>query len=283
MTGEPAPSPLDLMESPEYLERDGRQVYTVHHRAIGPRRGGVLIAPPFASERSAAYASGVRWARLLARSGFDALRFDYRGIGESSGEFEDCDLDGCAADLSLAAAHLCARLAGAPLVLHGMRLGAVLASEAFARGIGDALLLWAAPASAREHFWEVLRFLLATELVHSDGAPRPTREERARVLEQGGTTNVGGFFWTRRLWESSVDRPLVEPPAASSRPWRNVELLGRGRTPRMDGDPSRSQVACARFWDEIPRVAPDIDALMQDGMEWLDSKIARSDGDAASR
>src|ERR1043165_4811232 len=85
------PPPL-LDEEPGYLSVGSDQLYYVHHRASGTKRGGVVIAPPFASERSDSYLTCVRWARQLAAIGFDALRFDYRGIGESTGDFRKLTL-----------------------------------------------------------------------------------------------------------------------------------------------------------------------------------------------
>lgn len=66
----------------------GARLYTVLHQAKD-RVARVLLAGRFASERYFAYHTWVRWARYLAERRIEALRFDYRGMGESTGVFED--------------------------------------------------------------------------------------------------------------------------------------------------------------------------------------------------
>jgi hypothetical protein len=249
----------------------GDQLYYVHHRASGTKRGGVVIAPPFASERSDSYLTCARWARQLAAAGFDALRFDYRGIGESTGDFRTLTLPDRREDVLACAEFLKARIGGAPLVLHGMRLSAVFTSELFAAGLGDALLLWAPPTTAQDHLYEVLRFTLTAELVQEPGAPRRTRDDCVRELESGGEVNVGGYFWTQSLWRSAADLPIRFPAAEERRPWRTVDVRFKLAAKPPEPDPHRYHVACGRFWEESLKMTADVRPLTEDAMQWLDS------------
>lgn len=260
----------EAVELPEYFDVGAEQLYCVHHRAIGERRGGVLIIPPFAGERADSYLTCVHWARLLARAGFDATRFDYRGTGESTGDFGALDLSDRREDARACARLLRARIGTQPLVLHGIRLGAVFAAELFAEGVGEGLLLWAAPRSSREHLWENLRASLASGMVQGGNAPRQTRENLVESLDKGAKVNVGGYFWTKGLWTSASEQSLPLPGSGERRPWRSVDVrfkvaAGGGAHPHLH------QVACGRFWQESLRMHVDTTALYNDGLRWIES------------
>ena len=242
----------EAVERPAYLEHAGERLYSVLHPARGERRALVLLAGPFGAERERAYLTCVHWARRLSEAGCDVLRFDYRGVGESGGDFERMTLAGWKADVEAAAGVLRERDASVPLILHGLRLGGIFAAELFAEGLGDALLLWAAPASAREHFWEQLRRNVITEMVlRPDRRPKP-REAYAAELEAGRRVNVDGYVWTRELWRESEGLPLRLPGEAERRPWRRIDGPGT-----------------ARFWESGPRLVPDTTALFAASEAWV--------------
>src|SRR5271166_4017319 len=75
-------------EQAGYFEVPGAHLYTVLHSVADPV-ARVLLVGPFASERQNSYGPWVRWARYLAARKIEVLRFDYRGIGESTGVFEE--------------------------------------------------------------------------------------------------------------------------------------------------------------------------------------------------
>lgn len=238
-----------MEERPAYLEHAGERLYSVLHPARGPRRALLLLAGPFGGERERAYLSSVAWARRLARGGVDVLRFDYRGLGESGGDFEALSLDDWKADTAAAARALRERAEGIPLILHGLRLGGLFAAELFAEGLGDALLLWSPPAGARDHLWEQLRRNLFMEmLLRPGGSPKP-REAYAAELEAGRRVNVDGYVWSPALWPASRDVLLRLPGASETRPWR-----------RIDG---------TRFWESGARLMPDTTKLFEASEAWI--------------
>jgi alpha-beta hydrolase superfamily lysophospholipase len=108
----------------------GGHLYTVLHEAEDPV-ARVLLVGSFAAERHFSYQPWVRWARSLAARQIEVLRYDYRGVGESPGVFEDMTFDHWAEDVQLLAEWLSSRSPRLPLVLHGLEVGAILAGKCF--------------------------------------------------------------------------------------------------------------------------------------------------------
>ena len=138
-----------LPEQAGYFEVPGAHLYTVLHEVKDPI-ARVLLVGSFASQRHNSYLPWVRWARYLSANNIEVLRYDYRGIGESTGIFDDMTFEDWSADVQLLSGWLEARSPHAPLLLHGLELGAILAGKAFHAGIGNGLLLWSAPANANK-------------------------------------------------------------------------------------------------------------------------------------
>lgn len=107
------------------------------------RSHGVLLCNPFGQE-------AIRASRLyrvlgdrLQAAGYDVLRLDYYGSGDSAGEDEEFDLDGAVRDTVCAAELLCRRTQPQRLSLAGLRLGgsiAVLASAQMPRPVDQLVL-----------------------------------------------------------------------------------------------------------------------------------------------
>src|ERR1700733_13954557 len=132
------------LEQAGYFKVSGAHLYTVLHGVADPI-ARVLLVGPFASARHFSYVPWVRWARYLAARRIECLRYDYRGIGESTGAFGDMSFENWIEDVHLLAGWLKRRSPDAPVILHGLEMGAVLAGKTFETGVSDALLLWAAP------------------------------------------------------------------------------------------------------------------------------------------
>src|ERR1700761_5607578 len=77
-----------LVENPGYFDVPGAHLYTVLHKVRKPIARALFVGP-FAAERHSSYIPWVLWARYLAARGIEVLRYDYRGVGESSGVFEE--------------------------------------------------------------------------------------------------------------------------------------------------------------------------------------------------
>lgn len=219
-------------ECPAYLDAHGEQLYTVLHHAEAPVAQAVLIGP-FASERPFSYAPWVRWARFLAAHGISALRFDYRGTGESTGAFETMSFAAWRDDAALCAAHLRNLNPNLPVVLCGLGIGGVLASRLLKGGIGDALLLWSAPDQLNAALKDILARRISFDYAQSrEGAPK-TWADYVRHLECGGEINVEGYRVSGGLWCESFDWRL-ELPEAGGKPCKRLQL-GPAEVPLVAG------------------------------------------------
>ena len=86
------------METPVVLQSDERLV-GVLHEPDGEAKGiGVVLLHGWAGYRGGPHRMFVETARRLCAAGYHALRFDFRGRGDSGGETAATDLDGMIED-----------------------------------------------------------------------------------------------------------------------------------------------------------------------------------------
>ena len=219
-----------FQERAGYFPVSGAHLYTVLHEVKNPV-ARVLLVGPFASERHNSYLPWVRWARYLAAENVEILRYDYRGIGESTGVFEQMTFEDWSQDVRLLSGWLQDRSPRVPFMLHGLGLGAVLAGRVFDEGIGDGLLLWSPPANANQALRATLMRWVGLEQIFKFGDDRKSASDYIHELEQGSPLEVDGYCWPVSLWQKSLHFALPaalasEESAAQTynRPVRIVKL-----------------------------------------------------------
>jgi pimeloyl-ACP methyl ester carboxylesterase len=229
-----------LAERAGYFPVPGAHLYTVLHEVKNPVARTLLVGP-FASERHSSYLPWVRWARYLAAKGIEVLRYDYRGVGESTGLFEHMTLESWIDDVQLLSAWLRKRGEDVPLILHGLELGALLAARTFHNGEADGLILWSAPANANSLLRSTLqRWIGPQQLLKRENERKPA-SHYFRLLEGGKNVEVEGYEWSAELWRQSFSfglpaamMPPSDPTNAYKRPVRIV-ALGKNATPLVKG------------------------------------------------
>ena len=169
----------------------------------------------------------MRWARFLASRHVETYRFDYGGVGESMGNFEDMGFSIWTEQVKFLANWVGSHGPRLPLVLHGLELGALFASEAFSSRIGDALLLWSVPKSAND----VLRRSLWRQMFMRFSEDK-SLSDYIRLLEADQPLEVDGYMWSGRLWQESLAFGLApeltgdKPGSVRDHSVRTVKLDG---------------------------------------------------------
>ena len=272
MSNEGLPA-LEELELADYLPVGDEQLYYVLHQAMGAPRGRVLLLGPFASERPHRYIPWVRWARFLAHRGYEAMRLDYRGCGESSGRFEDHDFLSWKDDARLCFDWLASRRPRAPAIIHGLGMGALLADRLFREGVGDALILWLPPKSGKEMLYQQLQLKLANDFVLRP-AVKKTRDQYIADLEGGESVEVEGYIWTRRLWDSASEFAIdgaAERGEIDGRPWAATPLDACAA--HMFGGIGPNPLRQEGVRRQLRLLNPDLSQTFDDVVRWLETTV----------
>jgi len=218
------------LEAARYLELGGERVYTVSYGCEAPV-AQVLLCGPFASDRLYSLAAWAKWARFLTKNDLAAVRFDYRGTGESTGRFSEMDFGTWLRDVEAMSDWAVSASGGLPLVLHGLGMGALLAQKAFAAGRGDGLLMWSPPAQALDILKQGLMIRLSMDMLLYRVEERKSAKDYVQELKSGGTVQIDGNTWSGALWSAGehlfLDQAFAGPGEGkdeNGRLWRHVVL-----------------------------------------------------------
>jgi len=169
-----------LTAEPFYFGHPSRPLFGWYHPPVSPAGRAVVLCSPLGLDGTRAHWSYRHLAERLAAGGFDVLRFDWSGTGDSSGDGSEPDqvttwLD----DLGQAIEEL-KRRAGAPRVhLVGLRVGATLAAQvAASRDDVDSTVLWMPSMTGAAWVGEMAKLhKLYLRIVPQIDPPEPGGEE----------------------------------------------------------------------------------------------------------
>ncbi len=125
--------PVEIRESIT-LHNQGKKIFAIFHRPIGKTQvPAIAVCPGFAGNKCGKFRAFVSLAKELAKNGIAVLRFDYRGAGDSEGEFAEMTIESKVSD-----ALMCLDFLAAHPQVDPNRLGL------FGRSLGGAIALLAA-------------------------------------------------------------------------------------------------------------------------------------------
>jgi alpha/beta superfamily hydrolase len=269
------------MEIPSFFtDASGSRLYSMLHLPDGGARGhGFVFCPPSFGERTKSYRVPVTFARLLARQGFAVCRFDYRGEGDSDGDFEDATLETRIADIAAAAEFLAARTGVRHVHLFGLRLGATLAAMAAQRTGAASLILWAPVMDVGDYLYECLRKNLSNQLlVHRKIVH--TREQLLQKIVAGEKVNVDGWYVTKEMWEQGTGITLAGLMEGVTVPTLIVDASDTGeQTAALQrivhaGD-GRTLASVPRefSWSDWKQYNPQPQRLFEATLQWIASRM----------
>lgn len=175
-----------MRQDPVVFESAGQRIFgTVHvpEPPHAPPFPAVAMLHGFTGNKIEAHRLFVKAARRFASEGVLALRFDFRGCGESEGDFRDLTLEGEVADARRALEFIRGRgdVRSGRVGLLGMSLGGAVAAcvAGIERGAVKCLILWAAVADLPRAFG-------AKELgdIAEHFGKRPVHDYRGYALSQ---------------------------------------------------------------------------------------------------
>lgn len=207
-----APRALDLD-----LSRYGSgRCFALLHRPVGPARGIVVFAHPFAEELNKSRRMVALQARALAGQGLWVLCPDLHGCGDSPADLVDADWDGWITQLAACAAWLRGAAGGdaaGPLWWWGLRHGALLAAAA-ARQAEPAggFLFWQPPAQGKPLLQQFLRLRVAAQMVSGDH--RGVLAELKAGLQAGQAQQIAGYTLPAAV-ANGLDAATLAPPEAA--------------------------------------------------------------------
>jgi exosortase A-associated hydrolase 2 len=229
-------------------------------------RFSVLHVPAAFEEMNKSRRMVALQARALARRGGFVAVVDVRGTGDSFGDHDVASWSGWCDDVAAAWRWLTTQRAG-PLLLWGLRLGALLAADVAARGNVDPalLLLWQPVPGGRGYFNQFLRLATAQQLAEGTGTAS-THSMRAR-LSAGQAIDIAGYAIDPALvaGAEAIDMGAIVPRAPVF--WREATIApAEGLAP-----------ASSRIVDRWRSLGADIDAQPVEGASfWASQEIAEA-------
>lgn len=244
--------------------------------------GSLLVCNPLFEERKPAQRILVETARALCQAGYAVLRFDYRGCGDSSGEFEAFSVPDWLADIESAAAFLKARVSAPSAGVLGLRLGAALALKAgSAKSLFDFAVLWEPVLQGREYLEQELRRKLMKEMM-TFGRSQVSRDFLIQELAQGRTIDFDGHPVTPALHRDlgSLDLNALSAPlparglllAIGSSEKPSPALIACGDQLRKSGMAAEVQAVREQpFWNLVGLVS--CPALIRMTVDWCEESV----------
>ncbi|KAA1261874.1 Linear gramicidin synthase subunit D [Rubripirellula obstinata] len=164
--------------SPTFFPSGDYELFSVHYRPVNAQPiGAVVLAPSIGHEYTRAYRNLQQLAVQLCQVGFEVLRFDYAGTGNSDGDCSELNAKLMEQNLIDARDFLAKQTGINHVAVVGLRLGATVASQV-SPGTFSQTVLWDPVESGEE-------FLDLVDQFHDQELQGLTRYNQVRVGDPG--------------------------------------------------------------------------------------------------
>lgn len=154
-----------------FQNQDLQLVGMLHEPTGGGKKPGVLFLHGFTGNKLESHRLFVNAARALAKAGYYALRFDFRGSGDSAGDFIEMTVEGEVSDALAAYSWFKANTAVDPakIAILGFSLGGCVAAHLAPQVETAALVLWSAVADPLQVFTAAQSHAIMRERAQTEG------------------------------------------------------------------------------------------------------------------
>jgi exosortase A-associated hydrolase 2 len=271
-----------MHEEPFFFPAPANRLFGVFHAAEGAARLPYVFCHPFGEEKLWTHRVFVTFARELARRGHPVLRFDYRGNGDSSGDFSASSMSTALDDVATAVDTVKARTGAVSVGLLGLRLGASIAAlVGESRADVARLVLWAPIVDGTRYARDLLRINMTTQMA----VYREVRQDSAALVEamkQGQTANVDGYEVGFAMYDELSRVSLKGEPSSFAPPTLVVQLDRPAQAPPQPEltalaarYPAGTLVQAQEepFWKEIERFYDTAPNLFTATLDWMDRHV----------
>lgn len=187
-------------------------LYASIHEPAGMKcETGVVLCGPFVTEAFKVYRILFNLCRYVAKRGYQVLRFDYGGTGDSSGLFEEANVATYTQNV-VDAVELVNRYGAKKVVILACRLGAVwslLAASNPSVTRLDRIVLWDPVLDLKAYLYNQLRGNLSEQTIYY-GKVIENRDRLVERILSGETVNVAGYPITRTFFEQACQLSLFK-------------------------------------------------------------------------
>ena len=185
--------------TPFFFGESNHQLYGVLHPVHNTikKNSSVLLCNAFGQEYMRSHRAYRQLAMMLTKQGYDVLRFDYRGTGDSALDLDEVNADDWINDINVAITELREISAVQSIHVVGLRLGGLLAAAACSRRDDiESLNFWDPVTSGVQYINE-----LRQELTDENN-PKGNGELNSNYQDCKGVINFNGFALHIKMQET---------------------------------------------------------------------------------
>lgn len=198
-----------MAEHRYFINVECDSLYVMLHEPQNHVRGNIVFCNPIFEERKSAHRTMVETALFLCQHGYRVARFDYRGCGDSSGNFEDFSVKHWLKDIESVLTNIRSINPALPTALLGLRFGATLALQSGILNHVDYIVLWEPVVNGMKYIQEELKRTQVKEMM-TWGHSITTREAMLEQIQTQSFFDLSGYRLSKQLFDDICKISLQE-------------------------------------------------------------------------